>query len=366
VSDDLLVYGAYGYTGELVAERAAADGLDPVLGGRDADRLRAVGDRLGARTRAFDLADAAANLEGVGVLLNCAGPFDATADPAVDACLATGTDYLDVTGEIPVFERHHRRDDDARAAGVVLLPGVGFDVVPTDCTAARLVARLPEAESLALAFAFAADGGVSPGTLRTAVAGLGGGGAVRRNGVLRAAPVAGDVRRVDFGDGRGPRAVASVPWGDVSTAYHTTGVGNVTAYAPMSAGVRRAVRLLDRAGPLLDRAPVRGLLDAAVDRFVEGPDAETRRAGRAHVWGEATGPDGRVVARLRTPEPYALTVRTAVESARRVLAGDVAPGARTPAGAFGPEYVLGFDGVEEVEGVEGVEGVEEVEGLEDG
>jgi short subunit dehydrogenase-like uncharacterized protein len=344
VTGDLLVYGAYGYTGELVAERALERGLDPVLGGRDADRLRAVGDRLGARTRVFDLDAAAATLDGVDALLNCAGPFEATADPAVDACLATATHYLDVTGEIPVFERLHRRDEAAREAGVVLLPGVGFDVVPTDCTAAHLVERLPGAESLALAFA--TEGGVSPGTLRTAVEGVGGGGAVREDGVLRAEPVAERVRRVDFGDGRGPRAAASVPWGDVSTAYHTTGVGTVAVYAPMPAGVRRVVRLGARAGPLLDRAPVRRLLDAAVDRFVEGPDEETRRTGRAVVWGEATGPDGRVVARLRTPEAYALTVETAVESARRVLEGDVAPGARTPAGAFGPEYVLGFDGVE--------------------
>jgi len=354
VTDRLLVYGAYGYTGRLVAERAVERGLDPVLAGRDGDRLAAVGRELGCETRRFGLpsrGDAgdvvATHLADVAAVLNCAGPFDDTADPMVDACLATGTDYLDVTGEIPVFVRLHRRDEAAREAGVTLLPGVGFDVVPTDCTAAHLVDRLPDATHLALGFE--THGGVSPGTARTAVAGLADGGAIRVDGELRVEPVASRARTIDFGTG--PREAATVPWGDVATAHWTTGVPNVEVYTPMSARARRLLGVLDRLDPVLDAGPVQRLLGAAIDRFVDGPDAETRTSGAAFVWGEARAVRGgevvdTAVSRLETPETYALTVDTAVESARRVLRGDAEPGYATPAGAFGPDFVLEASGAE--------------------
>src|SRR5439155_27265985 len=162
---------------------------------------------------AFDLRDPAAvqaGLAGVDVVAHCAGPFSATALPMVEACLATGTHYLDVTGEIAVFEALFKRADDARTAGVVLLPGAGFDVVPTDCLAARLAEAMPDA--VALELAFVVGGGMSPGTTRTTLESMGGGGWRRVHGTLRRPPIGLPQRTVPFPSGE--KQVSAIPWGD--------------------------------------------------------------------------------------------------------------------------------------------------------
>ena len=341
----LLVYGAYGYTGELVAEEAVERGLDPVLAGRNATKLGRVGTRLDCETRAFSLdADPASHLDGVDVVLNCAGPFVDTAGPLASACLATETDYLDITGEIRVFESLAAHDADAADADVTLLPGVGFDVVPTDCLAAHLVDRLPDATHLALGFE--PHGGLSPGTAATVAGQIGDGGAVRRDGRIASVPPAHRERRVDFGNGE--RTAVTIPWGDVSTAYRSTGVGNVEVYVPMPQTARRLLRGVRYLGPVLDIDPVNDLLQRAARRYVSGPDADERAAGRAFVWGEARNEETgeTAVSRLVTPETYALTVDSATTAAQRALAGDAPAGYQTPSSAFGADFVTSLDGVE--------------------
>ena len=357
---DLLIYGSYGYTGDLIAREAADRETDPILAGRNPGELLPQANDLDLRGRAFEADEAADELHDVDAVLNCAGPFSRTADGLAEACIETGTHYLDITAEIPVFERLARRGGDAEAAGVTLLPGVGFDVVPTDCLAAHLVERLPDATHLSLAVE--AGGSLSPGTLKTMLAGVGDGGAVRESGRLRVLerPRA---REIDFGEGA--RGTVSVPWGDVSTASHTTGVPNVEVYAALPESARkllgaRARRSLEAA---LGVGPVRSLLERAIDRYVEGPSARQRERGRALLWGEArvesddggdgasendggTADDRRAVSRLRTPETYALTVETALLIAGRVLDGEAPTGFATPAGAFGPDLILDVDGVE--------------------
>ncbi|MGQ4555191.1 saccharopine dehydrogenase NADP-binding domain-containing protein [Halobellus sp. GM3] len=340
-----LVYGAYGYTGRLVVERAVDGGYEPIVAGRDVAKTRGVATSLGLQARCFPVEEAESHLGDVDAVLNCAGPFAETADAMVDACIETGTDYLDITGELPVFERIHRRDADAAEAGVTLLPGVGFDVVPTDCLAAHLHRRLPEATHLSLALE--ADGGVSPGTLKTALSDLGSGGAVRRDGDLRHEPVGARTRVVDFGGGL--RRAVSIPWGDVSTAFYTTGIPNVDVYLSLPANARRAVTLSSSLGGALEADIVQRGLEWLVDRYVEGPDAETRASGEARIWGEVRAGGERVVSRLRTPETYRLTVETALLVASKVLAGEAPAGFRTPAGAFGPDLILEVDGVERVD-----------------
>lgn len=152
--DRLLIYGTYGYTGELIARQAVAEGRSPVLSGRNASKVAALAQTLGLDARPFDLdADTlAGQLTDIDVVLHCAGPFIDTAPAMVDACIATGTHYLDITGEIEVFEHIFARHATAREAGAVLCPGAGFDVVPTDCLAAALAEELPDATSLALGF----------------------------------------------------------------------------------------------------------------------------------------------------------------------------------------------------------------------
>jgi len=340
-----LLYGANGYTGELVARLAAARGHRPILAGRTADAVCALSDELGLERRLFSL-DAPARIDealaGMSLVLLCAGPFSRTSRPMADACLRTRTHYLDLTGEIEVFEALAGRDAEARSAGVMLLPGCGFDVVPTDCLAVHLRNRLPGARRLALGFQ--TGGRLSRGTATTAIEGLGRGGLVRRGGVLTAVPLAAKARTIDFGDG--PRKAVVIPWGDVSTAWHSTGIPDIEVYIAAPLLLRALARASRLFGPVLGSPAVRRFLTARARAGAPGPTAEERRRGRALVWGEVEDAAGaRAVSRLATPEGYTLTAHAALAVVERVLAGQAPAGFQTPARAYGPDFVLGIEGV---------------------
>lgn len=340
----LLVYGATGYTGELVARRAAARGLELVLAGRSPGPLAALGEALGVPHRTFPLDEPAAvlaGLEGVTAVLHCAGPFSRTAAPMAAACLARGVHYLDVTGEVAVFQALWRLDAAARAAGVTLLPGVGFDVVPSDGLAAHLAARLPGARRLTLAFQVV--GRPSRGTTLTALEGLHLGGLVRRDGRLVRVPAAWRTRTVDLGEG--PVRCMTVPWGDVFTAFVSTGIPDVEVYMAAPRALRVAARLAGALGPVVGSAPVQRLLARRVRRGPAGPTPAERARGRSLLWGEVEHADGRrAAARLRVVEGYAFTALAAVACAERVLSGGAPAGFQTPSTAFGPDLVLDVEG----------------------
>lgn len=342
-----LLYGATGYTGRLVAAEAVARGMPPILAGRSAAPLHALGHQLGVPVRVFSLDHGAAlaeALEGVEAVLHCAGPFVWTSRPMLDACLAARVHYLDVTGEIPVFEAVLARHGQAQERGIAVVPGVGFDVVPTDCLAARLAAALPDARRLELAFA-SSRGGWSAGTMRTMLELLPRGGAERRDGRIVPVPLAAFTRRINFTHRR--LVGVSIPWGDVSTAFHTTGIPSIRVYLGLPAAAARRLRRLVRLAPALRLTPLRRGVQWLVARAVRGPDHEARASGRSYLWGEVRSGGGSwVQGRLVAPEGYALTAAGAVECVRRVLAGEVPPGAWTPARAFGPQLVEQLPGVD--------------------
>jgi short subunit dehydrogenase-like uncharacterized protein len=337
----LLVYGAYGYTGELIAEEAVERGLEPILAGRDDVRTENLAASLGCESRVFAVDDAERHLQDVDVILNCAGPFVDTHEPLVDACLETGTHYLDITGEIQVFEAIAERDREAEKAGVCLLPGVGFDVVPTDCLAGHLHDRLPGATELRLGLD--GSGSISKGTLATMLEHADKGGKVRRDGEVIDVPTGHLTRRIDFG--RGERAAATIPWGDVSTAYYTTGIENVEVYFAMPSLAAESMKYSALTAPILGFEPVKRSLQSLVRKTVDGPSEETRRRASCYVWGEATDGETTVTSRLKTGETYALTVEAATTAAERVL-DDPPVGFETPAAAFTPEFVLDLEGVQ--------------------
>jgi short subunit dehydrogenase-like uncharacterized protein len=345
----LLVYGANGYTGELVARLAAGRGLAPVLAGRDGAAVGRLAGSLGLAHRAFGLDDPAAldaGLAGTRAVLHCAGPFSRTSRPMADACLRAGCHYLDVTGEGQVFAALSARDAEARARGVTLLPGAGFDVVPSDCLAAHLAARLPGAVRLTLAFQ--AGGGPSRGTALTMAENLHRGGMVRRGGELTPVPAAWKTRRFDLG--RGPVTCMTVPWGDVWTAWHSTHIPDIEVYMAAPAALRAFSRASRLAAPLLGAGPVQRLVAAAVRAAVSGPGAEERARRRARLYGEVEdGAGRRAAARLAVAEGYTFTARAAVACAERVLAGGAPPGFQTPSLAFGADFVLSIEGSERVD-----------------
>jgi short subunit dehydrogenase-like uncharacterized protein len=343
----LLIYGANGYTGELIARAAAAQGLAPVLAGRSAAPVESLARELGCESRIFGLDDAAAvavALSGCRLVLHCAGPFSATAAPMMAGCLAAGAHYTDITGEIDVFELGFRQDAAARKAGIVICPGVGFDVVPTDCIALTLKQALPDATHLALGFD--SRSGLSRGTATTSVQGLGHGSRVRENGVFRQMPLGSRTRRIDFGAGE--KQAAAIPWGDVSTAFRTTGIPNIEVYVPVSPRALANLRRLGKFGWLLRSAPAQAFMKWRIRKGAAGPSAEERMKTPVFVWGEARGPGRTVTARVRVPNGYTVTTDASIAIARRLLAGGVAPGFTTPARLMGADFVSTLPGATKI------------------
>ncbi len=341
-----LIYGANGYTGQLIAREAIARGHKPVVAGRNRDAVATLARTLGLESRTFALDDSAAvsnGLSGMSAVIHCAGPFAHTAKQMADGCLRSHVHYLDITGEIAVFEAMAARDAEAKAAGVMLLPGAGADVVPSDCLAAHLKRRLPSATRLTLALELL--GTMSRGTATTIVENIASGGLIRRGGVLTAVPAVWRTRDIDFGDG--PRTTMSIPWGDVSTAYHSTGIPDIEVYSAFPASLRRGARLSRYIGWLLGSAPVQRFLKGRIQAGPPGPSDEERKAGKSLFWGEVTDDAGHTaVSRLRAPEGYTLTAMTAIAAVQKVLSGQAPPGFQTPSRAYGADFILEIPGVE--------------------
>jgi short subunit dehydrogenase-like uncharacterized protein len=340
----ILIYGATGYTGKLIAKAAADQGARPILAGRNLAKVNAVARPLGFKTRAFDLGDPArldAAIKDVSVVLCVAGPFSATSRPMADACLRNRVHYLDITGEIDVFEALAARDAEAMARGVMLLPGVGFDVVPTDCLAAHLKHRLPDANDLKLYLSLGND--MSRGTAKAMIEAIAAGTRLRRNGRIVTRDRA-EEGSCDFGEGE--KLTTQVSWGDVATAFHSTGISNIEVHFEASSAIRAFARTPWFVKSFFGLGFMQSLLKFQVDSLPEGPSEVARRTGRAVLVGQARNKMGQTVrSRVRTPEGYSLTAATAFDAARRVAAGDIKPGFQTPSRVFGSDYILSFDGV---------------------
>jgi short subunit dehydrogenase-like uncharacterized protein len=342
---NFLLYGATGYTGSLIARAAVARGLQPILAGRNAAAVAALAGELALPFRTFGLGQPAEidrNLQGVSAVLLCAGPFAHTSAPVADACLRNAVHYLDITGEATVFEALAARDAEAKSAGVLLLPGVGFDVVPSDCLAAHLHRRLPSATRLALAITGLDR--VSRGTATTILENIARGGLVRKGGVLTRVPAAWKTRTIDFG--AGPVGAMTIPWGDVVTAYSSTGIPDIEVYLAAPLGTRLAARASRHLGGLLGSGPVQRFLKRRIQAGPAGPSEAERARSRSVVWGEVADDAGRrAVARLHGPDGYTLTVQAALAIVERVARGQAPPGFQTPSRAYGPDLVLELDGV---------------------
>jgi short subunit dehydrogenase-like uncharacterized protein len=337
-----MIYGANGYTGRLIARHAVELGLKPILGGRNWNAVMALATELGLTANVFDLRQPAATVEYIKeatVVLNCAGPFSQTARPMMEACIAAGADYLDITGEIDVIECAASLSDRAKQAGVALIPAVGFDVVPSDCLAAMLAERLPGAQRLELAFT--ALGGMSPGTTKTMIEALPTGGRARIDGVIRRVPIAWKTMEVPFRHGK--LMAMSIPWGDVASAFYSTGIPNIDVYTSAPPKQIASVRRIRFALPLLGIWPLKSLAMRWVERNVKGPSDEVRNTARSSLWGRVTDAGGKSVsATLETLSGYHLTTLTAVAAMQRSLARQVPRGFSTASQAFGREFILSF------------------------
>jgi short subunit dehydrogenase-like uncharacterized protein len=347
-----MLYGATGYTGKLIVEEAVRRGHKPLLAGRSAEKLAALGERYGLPYIAFDIDTAplfVAN-SGIRAVLHAAGPFVQTSQPMVDACLRAGVHYLDITGEIPVYEAVFARDAEAQARGIALISGVGFDIVPSDCLAKAVADKLPGADTLETFFdTQTMDGeiGITAGTLKSLVGMLPNGSRVRRGGLVLPYDLGAGGKIVSFGGQM--RHMMPIPWGDVFTAYYSTGIPNITVYLALQP---REWHTLRASGVLLQTllraAPLRRLLDRAFDTYVPGPSAARLQNGRAllHARVSRSSDGANAEGWMQTPEAYAFTAHSAINAVERVLSGSYARnGALTPSIAFGADFALSVAGV---------------------
>ncbi len=301
MESNFLLYGANGYVGEAIVRLAVQQRLRPIIAGRDGAKVESLARELDLEFRIFSLDDPALidrSLKDVSSVLHCAGPYLYTSKPMVDACLRTGIHYLDLTGEIPVYEAIASRDAEARRRAVMFLPGVGFDIVPTDCLALYLKQQLPSATYLTLAFHSDGPGGLPPGTQRTAIELIPYGNRVRRNGRVVTPKRGLKTRMIDFGTGS--LAATRLTWGDVFTSYYSTGIPNIEDYVVVPETTRRQLAAVEVLRPLFKLGFLRALLRRGVR---PGPSAQRRAKTITHVWGEVGNDAGETAsARLHGPE----------------------------------------------------------------
>lgn len=345
-----MLYGANGYTGELTARHASQYHLQPILAGRRKEALAPLSAKLNFPYKLIDLDDSIAlqaALKEVKLVLHEAGPFQFTAKQMVEACLKTGTHYLDINGDITVFEMLKGYDAAAKQAGIMVMPGVGFDVVPTDCTALLLKKLLPDAIELKLAFA-SLGGGLSHGTATSMAYKLGEGGAVRKNGKIIRKPLGEKGIWVDFLTASGTKKlfVMSIPWGDISTAYFSTGIPDIETYTGISPKTYRLLKMQSLFNWLLRTSFIRRLIKKKIDKRPAGPGDEQRRKASSLVWGQVSNAAGKTAtARLFGPDGYTLTMHSSLLIVQKVLEGNFLTGYQTPASVYGEGLVLEIPGM---------------------
>lgn len=347
MQNSILLYGANGYTGTLIARMASEYGVNLILAARREESVKPMSTELGYRYLVIDLNDSAAldqALSEVALVLHVAGPFKYTAKPMIEACLRMGKHYLDITGEIMVYEMAKKYHEQALAKGIMLMPGVGFDVVPTDCIALHLKNKLPDAVALKLAFA-GLGGAYSRGTATTMTEGMGEKSLRRIDGKITPVPLGEHGMWLELAGKK--IFFMSIPWGDVSTAYHTTGIPNIETYTGASPKTFQLLKYQSLFNWLLRTSFMRNRQLKKIKKMPPGPSDDRRAKSKSVVWGEAINGDGvSIQAKIRTPEGYTLTAISSLIIARKVLEGNFKPGYQTPAGCYGEGLVFEVPGVE--------------------
>ena len=315
VTRDVLLLGAAGNSGQLIAAELAARGLSIRLAGRRRGPLEDLAEALAADgtvtdVRTVDVSDVASLAEaitGVGVVLSTIGPFTRQAGAVIDACLAAGVPYVDIANEWPAVRGLLDRDEQARAHAVALVTGAGFGPAATETLVLRLVEQTGAVPGLVRVAAAAGVTRQSDGVRQTFQEFLSHGVAITyRDGQVAREPLGSGATVLTFGGAQ--RQMLPGPVGDLETARLASGAANAVAY-------------------------------------VENPT--TRSAGTdSYTWAEVTGPDGRTLtAELHAGEGVRATAAIAAETTQRVLAG-VKPGAWTAGQLFGAALVTDSTGAQ--------------------
>ena len=344
--DKIYIYGAYGYTGRLIVDECLEYGIKPVIAGRNLEKTQSYAESKGLDFSAFEISEREkvhSWLSEADVLIHCGGPFVHTAREMVEACLETNTHYLDITGEYQVFDLVKEYDAEAKEKKLMLMPGAGFDVVPSDCLAMYLKNQLPKATDLQLAFV-SKGGRLSRGTTKTMIENLGEPQAVRKNGVYEFQPMGASTKTIGFGSF--DQLTMGISWGDISTAYTSTGIPNIEVFSGTSPEQLSKVKKMLKLSFILKSRIAKNFLSKKLDKKPDGPSDEKREAATMFLWGKASDGDKTVEARLTTPNGYTLTAKTAVLIARKIITNDFKAGYQTPSTAYGEDLILEVEGCE--------------------
>lgn len=349
---DWMIYGATGYTGVLVAEEAVRRGHKPLLAGRSKSKLEALAGRLGLEFVAVDLSDRAGlaqAVERVKLVYHAAGPFTYTSAPMLAACLSSGAHYLDITGEMQVYQQVYRQHEAAQAKGITLISGAGFDVTPSDCLIQYVAEQLPDASHLVVALdmlgtSASLAGNTSAGTAKSQLEIVAATGNLeRRDGQLVSIPLGAEARTIRFADGE--RWATSVPLSDLEAGYRTTNIPNITAYLSFPPSVIRLMRVGGGVlQGLLKVGAVRRFASSVIDRTIGGPSELHREQGHSSIYVQVRNTKGETrEAWMQTAEGYQFTMLCAPLVVERVLS-DSLRGALSPAQAFGADFPLAVAG----------------------
>ena len=342
---NVLLYGANGYTGELIARYASEYNVQPILAGRKEAAIRSLAERLQLPYRIFSLDDAAVlqqQLQDVQLVIHAAGPFSHTAKQMIEACIATHTHYIDINGDISVFEFIKTYDAAAKQANIMLLPGAGFDVIPTDCTALELKQQLPDATHLQLAF-ISNGGGLSHGTATTMAQRIGEKAVIRENGTFVRKPLG--FKGMWLTVANKQRFVMSLQWGDISTAHHTTGIPNIEVFTGMQPKTYRLLKFQFLFNWLLRTKFIRNIIQQKINERPAGPTDEQRANGSTIVWGKVWNAKGEEkTSVLQCADGYSVTAWGNLLITQKILQGNWKAGYQTPASAYGKELVFEIPG----------------------
>jgi short subunit dehydrogenase-like uncharacterized protein len=340
----VVLIGATGYTGRLVAHEIQRAGHPCVLVARRADRVEALAAELGelATYRVADVTDADALAETVragAVVINCAGPFIGLAEPVVRACIDAGTHYVDTTGEQgfmrTVYSRFHEA---ALDAGVSVVPAMAFEYALGDCAAAIGAAGLTQPlRTVDVIYAWG-DGTSSKGTRRTIVRVLSRRGVVLEHEHLRRRPQGARRRDVRISSGGTLKAVLFAS-GEVLTVPRHLQSETVQGWVVLGSATARVVPLLAPVVPLVVTL-LRPLIEAMATRRPD-PEPAERETSRFTIRVELHDRNGlRRAVELRGRDPYAVTAAAAGAGARRALEPDAPRGTQSPAQFMRPRPFL--------------------------
>ncbi|MCH8486465.1 MAG: saccharopine dehydrogenase NADP-binding domain-containing protein [Candidatus Cyclonatronum sp.] len=351
MQNDILVYGSYGFTGNLTVDEFQRRGLSVTLAGRNEDKLKQQSEKTGLPYLVFELntPELTTIISPFKTVLNCAGPFRYTSLRLAKACVNSGINYLNVTGEFAVIEQLSLLDKKAQQNGCVVLPGAGFDVAPSDCLIAFAQNKFPGARTIRLCLSL--GGRPSRGTMRTSLSQFKEGGVIRSRGLLTPVRIAHKSYKIDFRDK--VRTCVSIPWGDISSAFYSTQIPNIEVYMAMPNRFARLAKLAGLFHGIVKRKPFSSFLASWVERQPEGPSLSEREKGGSRIYVTVNDITSRKSFLLKTPEAYTLTAQIAADAAIRVTADTVKPGFHTPSTAFGMNYIMKFKGVERHELVRG-------------